>query len=188
MKNEEGDFMVYDREEKRPLPQFTNKLLHDNLIFEDSQMDQFEKKLVQVKVNSIDDLCVWLEKYDKKTSEVDVAEERLSIAKNNLHMMLKEDTYMYPNVHRITYAETKAMGCTDVVYWNDEPQTNPKTGNEFFTPEDAKEKFETLKTEQAEEIEDELDDAWTASHYIWKDAAWLDDLVYEEENGLPQSK
>ena len=100
----------------------------------------------------------------------------------------------------MTYKETKEMGCTDIVYWKSEPQTNPKTGNEFFTPEDAKSLFVKLKEEHAKEIEEELNDIifkhnisededefdaeyyWNIDNYIWQDAANLDDLIQEEEN------
>lgn len=100
----------------------------------------------------------------------------------------------------MTYKETKEMGCTDIVYWKSEPQTNPKTGNEFFTPEDAKSLFVKLKEEHAKEIEEELNDIifkhnisededefdaeyyWKIDNYIWEDAANLDDLIQEEEN------
>lgn len=106
----------------------------------------------------------------------------------------------------MTYKETKEKGYTDIVYWKNEPIINPKTGNEFFSPEDAEETFKKLKTDNAKEIAEELekikenrhidDDEveftaeyfWEIENYIWKDAACLDDLVYEEENGLPQSK
>lgn len=185
VKNEKGVFMVYDRKDKRLLPQFTDKLLHDNGIHEKGQLELFEMKCVEVKVNSIDDLCAWLERYDKISSEIKNAEETLHIAKNILHNMLKENTYMYPDVQRITYAETKAMGCTDIVYRNDEQMINPKTGNEFFAPEDAKKTFETIKKEHAGEIENEFNEVWTASNYIWEEADLLDDLIMEETTNGP---
>lgn len=77
VKNGEGNFMIYDRKSKRPLPQATKELLHDLLIYEKSQMEQFEGRLIEVKVDSLDDLCVWLDKYDKAVLEKKAAETRL---------------------------------------------------------------------------------------------------------------
>lgn len=187
LKNENGNVMVYDRETVKPLPQFTDKLLRDKLILEKEQIEQFFAECVEVKVNSIDELCVWLNKYDKLLLEKRKAEDALRVADLNLVKILKEETYKYPDLKKLSYAETKAMGCTDIVYWNSEPVTNPETGNEFFTPEDAKKVFETLKKEHADEIEDEFDDTWTASNYIWENSAHLEDLVWEEENGIWQN-
>lgn len=198
VKNGEGNFMIYDRKSKRPLPQATKELLHDLLIYEKSQMEQFEGRLIEVKVDSLDDLCVWLDKYDKAVLEKKAAEEALFTASCHLKKLLREDTNMYPSP--ISYAETKSMGCTDIVYWKSEPQTNPKTGNEFFTPEDAKILFAKLKEEHAKEIEEEInvikskhnisenddefdaEEYWKTDNYIWQDAANLDDLIQEEEN------
>lgn len=56
----------------------------------------------------------------------------------NLLETERKDTSMYSKHAepvKKSYTETKAMGCTDIVYWDGEPQTNPKTGNEFFAPE-----------------------------------------------------
>lgn len=202
VKNGEGNFMIYDRKSKRPLPQATKKLLHDLHIYEKSQMEQFEGRLIEVKVDSLDDLCVWLDKYDKAVLEKKAAEAALSTANYHLKKLLTEDTNMYPSP--ISYAETKSIGCTDIVYWKSEPQINPKTGNEFFTPEDAKILFAKLKEEHAEEIEEELnaykskhnisenyaefdaEEYWKTDNYIWEEAALLDDKIFEEENGLFQ--
>lgn len=210
VKNEEGQFMIYDMETKQPLPEFTTKLLHDLLIFESDQISRFEDRCTKVRVNSLGDLFAWLAKYNKISTEKTAAEDALCTAKDNLFAMLKEDTDMFPDNSPITYAETKVMGCTDIVYWNGEPVTNPETNNEFFTPEDAKEVFAKLKAEEvfaklkdehAEEIEKVLSDLqqkyvenqddesdpmedWSASNYIWEQADLLDDLIYEETNKL----
>lgn len=189
VKNEQGDVMVYDRKTIKPLPQFKDRLLRDNLISGKEQIDRFIEKCVEVKVNSIGELCGWLDKYDNLVSKKREAEEFLKDADNNLFKILKEETNMYPDkpgMQKKSYAETKAMGCTDIVYWDGEPQTNPETGNEFFTPDDARSLFTQLKEKHADDIEDEFDEVWTASNYIWEKADLLEDLIWQEENGLFQ--
>ncbi len=203
VKNEQGEVMVYDRKTIKPLPQFTDKLLHDNLVLEKEQIDRFVNKCIEVKVNSIDGLCGWLDKYDNLVSKKQAAEEFLRDADNNLLKILKEETNMYPDMYcdkpKKSYAETKTMGCTDIVYWEYESIINPETGNEFFRPEQAKEILENRKKEYLEKYKDELAEKEKMQNeggdlnfpgeieniddscYIWDAGDYLDDLIDEEK-------
>lgn len=208
VKNEQGDVMVYDRKTIKPLPQFTDRLLRDNLALEKEQIDRFfDWKCIEVKVNSISELCGWLDKYDKLVLKKRAAEESLKNAENNLFKILKEETNMYPDkpgMPKKSYSETKAMGCTDIVYWKYESLTNPETGNEFFRPEEAKKLLENRKKEYFEKYKNELEEKEKEhnkgndyhfpdeiedindSCYIWENADLLEDLVWQEEKGLFQ--
>ena len=193
--------MVFDRKTKKPLVQFTEKLLHDNLIYEEEQLEYFERKCVEVKVNSLDELCDWLDKYDNLLLKKQAAESSLRDAENDLFKILKKETNMYPDKPdkpKKSYAETKAMGCTDIVYWEYESIINPETGNEFFKPEEAKEILANRKKEYFEKFKDELAekkkmqneggdyrfpgeiDDIDDSCYIWDAGDYLDDLIDEE--------
>lgn len=94
----------------------------------------------------------------------------------------------------MTYKEAKEMGCTDMVCWNNECVINPKTGNEFFTPEDARTTFQNLMFENAVEIEEmrkeyneaddimDFDEFFRVDHYINENAPQLDDFIDDEVN------
>ena len=95
----------------------------------------------------------------------------------------------------MTYAETKEIGATSIIYTtfhgtgnytaNDREQ-NPATGNEFFTPEQARQRIEDLQHRGY------LHDAeyWqsprlnTYTYELWPDATeYLDDLIDDEREG-----
>lgn len=172
VKNGNGDYTIFNQRNRKPLQSFTDKLIHS---FGKNGRQIFENHCTVARVKSLDDLFDRMDKADKLLEIVIHAENELREAKEKIRSLL------YPV---LSYTETKAMGCTDIVYWDGEPQANPETGNEFFTPEDAKALYTKLKEVHADEIEDEDDEAWIASNHIWKDAASLEDLVLEEEEGL----
>lgn len=76
----------------------------------------------------------------------------------------------------MTYNDTRQLGYNNVIYEKDGTNTigyatNPKTGNEFFSKEDA-----------AQYVAD-----YTGEHEleVWDDASeFLDDLCDEEEHGI----
>ena len=172
--NENGSYTIYDRKSRKPLQAFTDKMIHS---FGKNGQQIFEKRCTLVRVKSLEDLFERMDKADKLTEIIIRAQNELYKAESQRKKLL------YPV---LSYADTKSMECTDIVYWNGEPQTNPVTGNEFFTPEDAKTLFAKLKVEHADEIEDEDDEGWQVSNYIWENAGLLEDLIFEEENGLFQ--
>jgi len=92
----------------------------------------------------------------------------------------------------MTYKETKEMGCTDMVYWDNEPVINPKTGNEFFSPSDAKIAFQRLMAENKETIDEDrlnsddkeqFEEVFKVTHYVNEYAPQLDDFIDDEERG-----
>lgn len=187
VKNGNGDYTIFNQRSRKPLQSFTDKLIHS---FGKNGRQIFENHCTVARVKSLDDLFDRMDKADKLLEIVIHAENELREAKEKIRSLL------YPV---LSYTETKAMGCTDIVYWDGEPQTNPKTGNEFFAPEDAKILFASLKAEKAKEIaeklreivlehnisedEDEFDAEyyWNLDNYIWEEAANLDDLIDEEK-------
>ena len=150
-------------------------------------------------VNSKEELLSWLDQYDELENALKKAETAcapyLAAVREAKKALMK---FPFPPK---SYAETKRNGATDIIIWDDTQLTNPKTRNEFFSHEDAIETFEDLKCEltglliasQKQGIcnDDEFNSAYMIeygeefefSHYIWKDAACLDDYIMEEDKG-----
>jgi hypothetical protein len=184
--NENGIITIFNRKGK-PLQKFTDNLLHS---FDKDSVKRFLKRCTEVNVQSLTELLDWINLYDKLSLNVSLAECNLNEAKKELY------SFLYPVK---TYVETKAMGCTDIVYWNYEPVENPKTRNEFFTPEDAIATLNSKKREYEEMYHDELmekerlqadggdlrfcGETDMESCYIWDAADYLDDLIDLEEKG-----
>lgn len=175
MKHEDGSFTIYDLKSRKPLQAFTDRLIHS---FGKEGLQIFERRCTMVRVKNLEELFERMDKAEQLSKTIIRTQKELHEAENQRHSLL------YPV---LSYVDTKSMGCTDIVYWDGEPQHNPMTGNEFFTPEDAKTLFNKLKVEHANEIEYESDEVWTASNYIWENADLLEDLVWEEENSLFQN-
>ena len=182
---EDGRITIFDRKNKKPLQKFTENLLHS---FGKNAKHAIQKRIIEASVNSMDELYVWLDKYDDLYL-------KLNKAKDEERKILNEiNSFLYP---RMTYAKTKEIGCTDIVYWDNEPIINPKTNNEFFTHEDAVSLLEKKKREYYDEFHNELKEKKNCeekghtlsfpgeidmeSSYIWEDAAMLDDLIEEEK-------
>ncbi len=186
MKNEDGSYTIFDCKTKKPQQKFTDKMIHS---FGKNGRDIFEKRCTIVRVKSMEELLDRMDKAQKLYDVVIRAQKELFEAQTQIQSLL------YPI---LTYTETKAMGCTDIIYWKNEPITNPETGNEFFKPEEANEILTNRKKEYLEnfknyleekkkmqneggdfhfpgEIED-IDD----SCYIWDAEDYLDDLIDEE--------
>ncbi len=149
-----------------------------------------------------------LEELIEWTNKVTNAEQRLLEAKKQIEILAKEPLAIERSIikdlawlqHRLkekyTYQETLQMGCTDIVYWNNESLTNPKTGNEFFTPEDAKSILQSMKSSYLEKnyyyLQEKKKDEEKGEEfhfpgeidmeycYIWENADLLYDLVDEE--------
>ena len=186
MKNEDGSYTIFDCKTKKAQQKFTDRMIHS---FGKNGRDIFEKRCTIVRVKSMEELLDRMDKAQKLYDVVIRAQKELLEAQTQIQSLL------YPI---LTYTETKAMGCTDIIYWKNEPITNPETGNEFFKPEEANEILTNRKKEYLEnfknyleekkkmqneggdfhfpgEIED-IDD----SCYIWDAEDYLDDLIDEE--------
>jgi hypothetical protein len=184
--NENGIFTIFDRNGK-PLQKHTDNLLHS---FGEDSVKKFLKRCTELNVHSLTELLDWQNQYEKLSFDISLAERNLYEAKKELY------SFLYPIK---TYLETKAMGCTDIVYWNYEPIENPKTRNEFFTPEDAKATLNSMKREYEEKYHDNLiekerlqseginlhfpGEIDMESCYIWDAGDYLDDLIDQEEKG-----
>ena len=136
------------------------------------------------------EFSVWARKIETARAKKMQAEVDLQSA----NMELKK---LENRVKDYSYAETKAMGCIAQVDWDGETLENPKTGNEFFTPEDAKAILDSLYEQHREEIEKQrkewwggpkeypisFDDYFRMSNNVCEDASeFLDDLIAEEED------
>ena len=97
-------------------------------------------------------------------------------------------------VRDYTYVETQKAGYTWQVTWGGEYETNPKTGNEFFSEADAKARYWELYEQHREEIEqkrkewgdDEVmpfDEYFSGSNDFFEASDYLDDCVNDEEHG-----
>jgi hypothetical protein len=155
--------------------------------------------LTEVNVCSLEELLSYLSTYNELECKLSKAENEVRRCKKDLADFLNP---------RLTYLETREMGCTDMVCWNYEFVINPKTGNAFFTPEDAKETFKKLMTKNAKEIakmredfEEEMAELrrqfardglrtpewmdfnkeFSIDHYINENAPELDDFVNDEK-------
>lgn len=175
VKDENGQLIVYDCDTKKTLPDLKKQILRCREICESRLVDYCE----EINVNTLDELCIKAKEYEELRREW---LRHISFQAESAGKLIQFKKSYFTSQIPTTYAKTKKMGCTDIVYWNNEPQINPKTNNEFFTPEDAGDLFEKLKQEHADEIEDEEDEVWKASNYIWEQAALLDDLIWEEKN------
>ncbi|MBO6031409.1 MAG: hypothetical protein J6Q22_08045 [Prevotella sp.] len=168
MKNDDGGYTIYDLKSRKPLKGLTDKLIHS---FGKDGLRIFEKRCTIARVKGLEDLFDRMDKADKLTEII------IRLDKELYEAASQRKSLLYPV---LSYADTKSMGCTDIVYWDNERQNNPETGNEFFRPQDAINLFEKLKMEYADEIEDEHDEVWQCTHYIWHNADLLDDLIQEE--------
>lgn len=184
--NEDGSYTIFDQKSRKPLQSYTDKMIHS---FGKNGCQIFEKRLIRARVKSIEDLIERMDKADKLTEIIIRAQDELYAAENQRKSLL------FPV---LTYAETKEMGCTDIVYWQYESILNPETGNEFFKPEEAKEILNNRKKEYYEKYKDELAEKKKMQNeggdlhfpdeiediddscYIWDAGDYLDDLIDEE--------
>ena len=86
-------------------------------------------------------------------------------------------------VRNLSYAETQELGLTWRVWFNGEYLENTKTGNEFFSEEDAK----TVYQQQVEARKDEIERKELredVDYYMDESEDYLDDCVREEEEGV----
>ena len=185
--NEDGSYTIYDQKSRKPLQSFTDKMIHS---FGKNGRQIFEKRCILVRVKSLEDLFERMDKADKLTEIIIRAQNDLLEAENQRNLLL------FPV---LTYTETKAMGCTDIVYWEYESIINPETGNEFFRPEEAKEILANRKKEYFEKYKDDLTEKEKMqteggnyyfpgeiedidySCYIWQAEDYLNDLIDEEK-------
>ena len=174
VKDEKDQLMMYDCDTKKPLSYLKKQIPRCRDINESQLVDFCEK----INVNTLDELCIKAKEYEE-LRHIKIQEE------SNFHSACAK-VVQFENCNFIsripmTYKETKAMGCTDIVYWEGETLTNPKTRNEFFSHQDAVSLLENKKQEYLETYKDEGEiDLDTC--YIWEEAARLDDLIWEEEN------
>ena len=190
--NEDGSYTIYNQKNRKPLQSFTNKMIRS---FGKNGLQVFQNRCEIARVKDLEDLFDRMDKADKLLTVVIRAQNELYDAKKQMNEVL------YPE---LTYADTKAMGCTAIVYWQYESLTNPETGNEFFRPEEAKKILENRKKEYFEKYKNELEEKEKEhnkgneyhfpdeiedindSCYIWENAVLLEDLVWQEEKGLLQ--
>ena len=188
--NEDGSYTIYDQKSRKPQQSFTDKMIHS---FGKNGRQIFEKRCTQVRVKCLDDLFERMDKADKFSEIITRAQNELLEAENQRISLL------FPV---LTYAETKAMGCTDIVYWEYESIINPETGNEFFKPEEAKEVLANRKKEYYEKYKDDLAEKEKIQNeggdfhfpgeieniddscYIWDAEDYLDDLIDEENKTI----
>ncbi len=184
--NEKGNYTIYDQRTREPLQLFTDKMIHS---FGKNGRQIFEKHCTLVRVKCLEELFERMDKADKLLEIIIRAQNELSEA------ISQRNSLLFPV---LSYADTKAMGCTDVIYWEYESIMNPETGNEFFKPEDAKEILANRKKEYLEKFKDELAEKEKMQNeggdyhfpgeiediedscYIWDAEDYLDDLIDEE--------
>ena len=178
--DETGNYAFYIN--GKPQRKFTDNFLRS---LGKNREKVLNKRLTEVNVGSLEELLNYLSTYNELEYKLSIAENEVRRCKQALKNFLNP---------KKTYLETREMGCTDMVCWNNEFVVNPKTGNEFFTPEDAKTTFQNLMDENAEEIEEmrkeyneddnimDFDEFFQTDHYINDNAPQLDDLIYDEEN------
>lgn len=141
---------------------------------------------------TLEEMRIWKRNIDDAMARKRQAEMDLAQAEHDLEKL----------EHRVkdfSYAETKAMGCTYQLEWDNEYVTNPKTGNEFWTEEDAKAKYWELNEQNKEKIEREreewggdddpdnpisFDDYFRNGNDFVDASDYLDDLIEEEEQGV----
>jgi len=186
--NEDGSYTIYDQRSKKPLQSFTNKMIHS---FGKNGKQIFKKHCTLARVKCLDDLFERMDKADKLTEIIIRAQNELYEAESQRKSLL------YPV---LSYAETKSMGCTDIVYWENEPIINPETGNEFFKSEEAKEILANCKKEYLEKFKNELAEKKKMQNeggdfhflgeieniedscYIWDAGDYLDNLIDGENS------
>ena len=180
---EDGSIMLHHAQTGEPLKQQTA-----NMIRTFGSVDALLKSCKESPAHDLNEFSKWASKVESAKGRKMKAEAMLNAAEYELKKLQHR-------VKNYSYAETKAMGCIAQVDWDGETLENPKTGNEFFTPEDAKATYESLYEQDREEIEKQrkewwggpkdypisFDDYFRMNHEVCEDASdFLDDLVEEE--------
>lgn len=140
-----------------------------------SDKNFYENACVESPAKTLEEMRKWADKIADARARKLQAEFELAEAERELEMLEMR-------VENYSYARTKEEGLTWRVWFNHEHLINPKTGNEFFSEEDAKAVYwEQIKTHK-QEIEY---NGWREDVDFSLDESedYLDDCVTDEEDG-----
>ena len=184
---EDGRIMLHHAQTGAPLEEQTRNMLRTF-----GSVDALLRECKDSPARDLREFALW-------SSRVETAKARKWKAELALSSATQELEKLQHRMKDYSYAETKAMGCIAQVLWDSEDLENPKTGNEFFTPEDAKTTYDSLCELHRDEIDKQrkewwggpkeypisFDDFFNMSHGVCEDASeFLDDLISEEEEDV----
>ena len=140
-----------------------------------SDKNFYENACVDSPAETLEEMKRWADKIADAQARKRQAELELVEADRELERLeMRVEDY--------SYAKTKEKGLTWCVRFGGEQLTNPKTGNEFFSEEDAK----SVYREQVEMRKTEIEEnGWRedVDYYVEDSEDYLDDCVEDEENG-----
>jgi len=169
VKDNNDNYVFYDIEnQKQSIRAAADVLGHFKKMHPNQWMEWFETMATEAKVKSINELFQWIQKYNELTTNVELADASLLQAKGALKEFLNP-------VIKMSLSELRDKGYIYYVIWNGLAIENPKTENCWFTEEEAKKEFESLKQTLGEEYDEDL-------CYIYNASDELDDQIDDEKS------